>query len=85
MKGDVSGIFEHVDVNVVRSCVGKAVKDQKVLGLINRAFRAPVNNGAQCSSGGKYEFLFFLFVEVIFLNGLGVFWACKKSFSTVEV
>lgn len=56
MKGDVSGIFEHVDVNVVRSCVGKAVKDQKVLGLINRAFRAPVNNGAQCSSGGKEEF-----------------------------
>ncbi|XP_058196147.1 nuclear intron maturase 1, mitochondrial [Rhododendron vialii] len=58
LKGDVSGMFEHVDVNVVMGCVGKAVKDKKVLGLIKGAFRAPMNDngGARCSSGGKEEF-----------------------------
>lgn len=70
LKGDVTGMFEHVDVNVVMGCVGKAVKDKKVLGLIKGAFRAPVNNngGARCSSGGKEEvFLFFILLKLSLL------------------
>ncbi|KFK44825.1 hypothetical protein AALP_AA1G307700 [Arabis alpina] len=34
MKGDVSELLDHVDVDVVMNCVEKVVKDRKVLGLI---------------------------------------------------
>ncbi|KAL5989961.1 Nuclear intron maturase 1, mitochondrial [Asimina triloba] len=41
LKLDLSGVFENVDTDVVMGCLGKAVTDKKVLGLIKSAVRAP--------------------------------------------
>ncbi|XP_057466300.1 nuclear intron maturase 1, mitochondrial [Actinidia eriantha] len=56
LRGDVSGIFEDVDVNLLLGCVGEAVKDKKVLALIKLAFRGQIKNVAQRNSGGGEEF-----------------------------
>ena len=56
MRGDASGIFEDVDVNLLMSCVGEAEKNKKVLGLIKLAFRGKIKNGSQRNSGGGEEF-----------------------------
>ncbi|GFZ03213.1 intron maturase, type II family protein [Actinidia rufa] len=56
LRGDVSGIFEDVDVNLLLGCVGEAVKDKKVLALIKLAFRGQTKNVAQRNSGGGEEF-----------------------------
>lgn len=42
LKGDLSEIFENVDVNVVMGCVEKGTRDKKVLGLIKSALVARV-------------------------------------------
>ncbi|CAE5958862.1 unnamed protein product [Arabidopsis arenosa] len=39
MKGDVSEMLDHVDVDVVMNCLQKVVKDRKVLGLIESSLR----------------------------------------------
>lgn len=44
LKGDVSEIFDRLDVNVVMGLLEKAVKDRRVLGLIKSAFRTMVRN-----------------------------------------
>ncbi|XP_015877305.3 nuclear intron maturase 1, mitochondrial [Ziziphus jujuba] len=44
LKGDLTEIFENVDRYMVMDCLGKAVKDKKILGLINSALRAPIQN-----------------------------------------
>lgn len=41
IKGDISEIFDNVDRNVVMGCVEMAVRDRKVLGLINSAVGGP--------------------------------------------
>ncbi|XP_010279637.1 PREDICTED: uncharacterized protein LOC104613502 [Nelumbo nucifera] len=42
LRGDLSGIFENVDVNVLMGSLENAVKDKKILGLIKSALRTPV-------------------------------------------
>ncbi|XP_056175678.1 nuclear intron maturase 1, mitochondrial [Syzygium oleosum] len=44
LKGDVSEIFNSLDLNVVMGLLEKAIKDRRVLGLIKSAFRATVRN-----------------------------------------
>lgn len=44
LKGDLTEIFENMDRYVVMDCLGKAVKDKKILGLVNSALRAPIQN-----------------------------------------
>ncbi|THF98218.1 hypothetical protein TEA_029960 [Camellia sinensis var. sinensis] len=64
LKGDVTEIFEDIDVNVLMGCVQEAVKDKRVLGLIKLALSSrastPVkkenDRSSQCGSGGKQEF-----------------------------
>ncbi|XP_023633048.1 nuclear intron maturase 1, mitochondrial [Capsella rubella] len=41
MKGDVSELLDHVDVDVVMNCIQKVVKDRKVLGLIQSSLKLP--------------------------------------------
>ncbi|CAN8290716.1 unnamed protein product [Cochlearia groenlandica] len=45
IKGDVSELLDHVDVDVVMNCVEKVVKDRKVLGLIESALIVPDKRG----------------------------------------
>ncbi|XP_016489538.1 nuclear intron maturase 1, mitochondrial-like [Nicotiana tabacum] len=44
LKGDISEVFDDVDVNVVMGSLEKAVKDKKVLNLIKSGLRAPVRS-----------------------------------------
>ncbi|KAL5577224.1 hypothetical protein UlMin_018923 [Ulmus minor] len=44
LKGDLSEIFGNVEEDVVMGCLGKAVKDKKILGLIKSALRGPIRN-----------------------------------------
>ncbi|XP_052179330.1 nuclear intron maturase 1, mitochondrial [Diospyros lotus] len=55
LKGDVSGIFDGVDVNFVMGCVEQALKDRKVLCLIRLGLKTPIKNESQCGSGGEDE------------------------------
>lgn len=46
LRGDISEIFDNVDLNVVMGCLEKAVKDKKVLKLIKSGLKeAVVNDG----------------------------------------
>ncbi|XP_057949026.1 nuclear intron maturase 1, mitochondrial [Malania oleifera] len=47
LKGDLSDIFENIDVNAVIGCVEKAVKDKKVLRLLKSALRPAVKSQSQ--------------------------------------
>nr|GME07759.1 nuclear intron maturase 1, mitochondrial-like [Ipomoea batatas] len=40
LKGDASDIFDNVGVNIVMDCIGKAVKDKKVISLIKSGLSA---------------------------------------------
>ncbi|KAL3498338.1 hypothetical protein ACH5RR_041070 [Cinchona calisaya] len=54
LRGDLSGILDEVDVNVVMSCVEKGVKDKKVLNLIKSGMKGALNNGlAEVESKGN--------------------------------
>ncbi|KAF9588741.1 hypothetical protein IFM89_015178 [Coptis chinensis] len=44
LKGDISGVFENVRVDMLMGCLEKGVRDKKVLGLIKSALRTPVRN-----------------------------------------
>ncbi|XP_020417449.1 uncharacterized protein LOC109948550 [Prunus persica] len=41
LRGDISEIFDNVDRNMVMGCLEQAVRDKKILGLIQCAVRAP--------------------------------------------
>lgn len=63
MKGDVSELLDHLDVDVVMNCLQKVVKDRKVLGLIESSLilsdkrvllkRAVEKNGNEDGLGAK--------------------------------
>ncbi|CAH9141495.1 unnamed protein product [Cuscuta epithymum] len=40
LRGDVSDIFDNVDMNTAMDCIGKVLKDKKVLSLIRSGLRA---------------------------------------------
>lgn len=42
LKGDLTEIFENVDVNMVIGCLEKSVTDRKILGIIKSALKAPI-------------------------------------------
>ncbi|RWR97399.1 Domain X [Cinnamomum micranthum f. kanehirae] len=44
LKGDLSGIFEDIDSDMLMGCVEKGVSDKKVLGMIKSAIRTPVKS-----------------------------------------
>lgn len=44
LRGDLSDLLEHVDAGVVIACVGKAVKDRKVLALLKSALGTKIKS-----------------------------------------
>ncbi|KAM1032845.1 hypothetical protein ACFX2I_036374 [Malus domestica] len=52
LKGDISEIFDNVDRNCVMGCLEQAVRDRKILGLIQSAVRAP--NRKQSDGDGEW-------------------------------
>lgn len=53
LKGDLSEIFDRLDRNVVMGCLEKAVKDKKILGLINSALKASAGNRSWGEAGAE--------------------------------
>ncbi|GAB4859722.1 Nuclear intron maturase 1, mitochondrial [Ancistrocladus abbreviatus] len=50
LKGDLSEIFDNVDVNVLMGCLQKVVKDKKILGMIKSAVKVPAKSSLECDS-----------------------------------
>lgn len=53
LRGDISEIFDNVDVDVVMGCLEKAVKDKKVLKLIKSGLKEAVNSGVRERMSGE--------------------------------
>lgn len=44
LKGDISEVFDNVDIDVVMASLQKAIKDKKVLNLIKSGLKAPAKS-----------------------------------------
>ncbi|XP_073058536.1 nuclear intron maturase 1, mitochondrial [Primulina eburnea] len=53
IRGDISEIFENADEKVVLGCIEKAIKDKKVLDLIQSGLKGPGENRMSVADKGK--------------------------------
>ncbi|WRX24014.1 Reverse transcriptase domain - like 10 [Theobroma cacao] len=52
LRGDLSELFDNVDVNVIMGCLEKVVKDKKVLNLIKSGLNQPVKKRLKIDDDG---------------------------------